>query len=177
MSPERFHDRVWDALAGVDREAFQIVAAPAPDAGRIVEVEQAVGFPVPAEVVAFVERANGLCVMAREEVWPEPEAFSVGPAWTFWRGLVLLGFDVEGLPAWASVSGALVRLAEQEVDGVLPVLQIVGDDGRAWGVRADGVVVEVMEGDVYELEGGLLDVVAEQVAELLQRQRAFAERD
>ncbi len=36
----------------------------------------------------------------------------MGPAWTFWRGVVLPGFDSPDLPEWASVTAACEPLAD-----------------------------------------------------------------
>lgn len=84
----------------------------------------------------------------REEFWPEAELYSVGPAWTFWRGVVLLGFDTPDLPEWASVTAACERLADYEVTGVLPLMKVVGDGNIIWGLDKSGTPVEVAEGEI-----------------------------
>lgn len=174
---EQFHERMWDILDPVDTEYFEVVAAPAPDAQAIASLEAAVGFPLPAAFAAFCQRANGLCVMAREEVWPHAKEFEVGPAWTFWRGLVLLGIDAPELPEWASISAQQRQLAEAGLPGILPVLKIVGDGSRIWGVDQAGTVVVIDDMTVPEpLEGDLTDLYAEQIAELMQRQQDMAQR-
>ncbi|AUT48558.1 SMI1/KNR4 family protein [Achromobacter sp. AONIH1] len=174
---EQFHERMWDILDPVDTEYFEVVAAPAPDAQAISSLEAAVGFPLPAAFAAFCQRANGLCVMAREEVWPHAKEFEVGPAWTFWRGLVLLGIDAPELPEWASISAQQRQLAEAGLPGILPVLKIVGDGSRIWGVDQAGTVVVIDDMTVPEpLEGDLTDLYAEQIAELMQRQQDMAQR-
>ena len=174
---EQFHERMWDILDPVDTEYFEVVAAPAPDAQAISSLEAAVGFLLPAAFAAFCQRANGLCVMAREEVWPHAKEFEVGPAWTFWRGLVLLGIDAPELPEWASISAQQRQLAEAGLPGILPVLKIVGDGSRIWGVDQAGTVVVIDDMTVPEpLEGDLTDLYAEQIAELMQRQQDMAQR-
>lgn len=174
---EQFHERMWDILDPVDTEYFEVVAAPAPDAQAIYSLEAAVGFPLPAAFAAFCQRANGLCVMAREEVWPHAKEFEVGPAWTFWRGLVLLGIDAPELPEWASISAQQRQLAEAGLPGILPVLKIVGDGSRIWGVDQAGTVVVIDDmTDPEPLEGDLTDLYAEQIAELMQRQQDMAQR-
>lgn len=174
---EQFHERMWDILDPVDTEYFEVVAAPAPDAQAISSLEAAVGFPLPAAFAAFCQRANGLCVMAREEVWPHAKEFEVGPAWTFWRGLVLLGIDAPELPEWASISAQQRQLAEAGLPGILPVLKIVGDGSRIWGVDQAGTVVVIDDmTDPEPLEGDLTDLYAEQIAELMQRQQDMAQR-
>ena len=154
-----------------------MAAAPAPDAESIAGLEAAVGFPLPAAFAAFCQRTNGLCVMAREEVWPRAKEFEVGPAWTFWRGLVLLGIDAPELPEWASISAQQRQLAEAGLPGILPVLKIVGDGSRIWGVDQAGTLVVIDDmTDPEPLGGDLTDLYAEQIAELMRRQQDMALR-
>ncbi|MGS1009386.1 SMI1/KNR4 family protein [Achromobacter anxifer] len=177
MTAEQFHQRMWEILDPVDSAHFGVVAAPAPDAQAIAGLEAAVGFPLPAAFGAFCQRTNGLCVMAREEVWPHAKEFEVGPAWTFWRGVVLLGIDAPELPEWASISAQQRQLAEAGLPGILPVLKVVGDGSRIWGVDQTGTVVVIDDlSDVEPLSGDLTDLYAEQIADLMQRQQDMAQR-
>ena len=177
MNAEQFHARMWEILDPVDTAYFEVVAAPAPDADAIAGLEAAVGFPLPAAFAAFCRRTNGLCVMAREEVWPPAKEFEVGPAWTFWRGLVLLGIDAPELPEWACISGQQRRLAEAGLPGILPMLKIVGDGSRIWGVDQAGTVVVIDDlTDPEPLGGDFTDLYAEQIADLMQRQQDMAQR-
>ena len=114
--------------------------------------------------------------MAREEVWPHAKEFEVGPAWTFWRGLVLLGIDAPELPEWASIA-AQAPAGRAGLPGIPPVLKIVGDGSRIWGVDQAGTVVVIDDmTDPEPLEGDLTDLYAEQIAELMQRQQDMAQR-
>jgi hypothetical protein len=177
MTAEQFHQRMWEILDPVDTEYFEVVAAPAPDTEAIAGLEAAVGFPLPAAFAAFCQRTNGLCVMAREEVWPHAKEFAVGPAWTFWRGLVLLGVDAPELPEWASISAQQRQLAEAGLPGILPVLKIVGDGSRIWGMDQTGTVVAIDDlTEVEPLSGDLTDLYAEQITDLMQRQQDMAQR-
>ena len=97
------------------------------------------------------------------------------PAWTFWRGLVLLGIDAPELPEWASISAQQRQLAEAGLPGILPVLKIVGDGSRIWGVDQAGTVV-VIDDMTVPAAGSLTDLYAEQIAELMQRQQDMAQR-
>lgn len=177
MTAEKFHERIWEILDPVETQYFEVVAAPAPDAESIAGLEAAVGFPLPAAFAAFCQRTNGLCVMAREGVWPRAKEFEVGPAWTFWRGLVLLGIDAPELPEWASISAQQRQLAEAGLPGILPVLKIVGDGSRIWGVDQAGTLVVIDDmTDPEPLGGDLTDLYAEQIAELMRRQQDMALR-
>lgn len=177
MTAEQFHARIWEILEPVDTEYFEVVAAPAPDAAAIAALEAAVGFPLPAAFAAFCQRTNGLCVMAREAAWPRAKEFDVGPAWTFWRGVVLLGVDAPELPEWASISAQQRQLAEAGLPGILPVLKVVGDGNRIWGVDRTGAVVAIDDWtDPEPLDGDLTDAYAEQIADLMRRQQDMALR-
>ena len=177
MTAEQFHKRIWEILDPVDSAYFEVVAAPAPDAAAIASLEAAVGFPLPAAFTAFCQRTNGLCVMAREEGWPPAKEFDVGPAWTFWRGVVLLGIDAPELPEWASISAQQRQLAEAGLPGILPVLKIVGDGSRIWGVDQAGAVVAIDDwADPEPVGGDLIDLYAEQIADLMRRQQDMALR-
>lgn len=177
MTAEQFHKRMWEILELVDTDYFEALSAPAPDAEAIAGLEAAVGFPLPAAFAAFCQRSNGLSVIAREEVWPHAQEFEVGPAWTFWRGLVLLGIDAPELPEWASISAHQRQLAEAGLPGILPVLKIVGDGSRIWGVDQEGTVIVIDDlTDPEPLSGDLTDLYAEQITDLVQRQQDMALR-
>ena len=133
MTPEQFHARIWEILAPVDTEVFVLLASEEPGPEAIAGLETAVGFPIPEAFGAFSRKQNGLCVVARDEVWPPAREFAVGPAWTLWCGVVLLGFDAPDLPDWASMAEMQRKLAEDGWADILPVLKIVGDGSRVWG--------------------------------------------
>lgn len=176
MTAEQFHQRIWEILEDLNSDYFQVVAAPAPEPQAIAASEALTGVPVPAYYSAFCQRTNGLCVMAREEFWPEAELYSVGPAWTFWRGVVLLGFDTPDLPEWASVTAACERLADYEVTGVLPLMKVVGDGNIIWGLDKSGTPVEVAEGEITRLPADFTACYEEQIRGLAERQSEMMER-
>jgi len=177
MTSTDFHACIWKTLEPLASDAFALLAAPAPTPQAVAAVEAAAGFALPPGLAAFYQRNNGLSVTARDEVWPPAQAFAVGPAWTFWRGVVLLGVDTPDLPEWASIAAHQTMLAQAGLDGILPVLKVIGDGGRLWGVDASGTVVQIDDlAECTRLPGDITDVYAEQIAELVQRQQAMAEQ-
>lgn len=61
--------------------------------------------------------------------------------------------------------------------GILPVLKIVGDGSRIWGVDQEGTVVVIDDlTDPESLSGDFTDLYGEQIAELVQRQQDMALR-
>ncbi|MCL2309249.1 MAG: SMI1/KNR4 family protein [Proteobacteria bacterium] len=179
MNAKEFHRLVWEILEPVDSSVFEVVRAQAASENDIAAVEAATGLRLPEYFAGFVGQqgnCNGLAVFAREEVWPAPKEFSVGPAWTFWRGVTLLGIDVPDLPDFASISSVHKRLVAAGVRDVLPLIKVWGDGDRFWGTHSSGAVVLVQDGEVMALDGDLKDVYAEQINDLIQRQKDMAEQ-
>ena len=171
---EQFHERMWDILDPVDTEYFEVVAR-ARRAGDIQPGGRC-RLPLPAAFAAFCQRANGLCVMAREEVWPHAKNSRSAPpgpsgaAWCCWASMRrnCLNGPASRRSAPAGRAG---------LPGILPVLKIVGDGSRIWGVDQAGTVVVIDDmTDPEPLEGDLTDLYAEQIAELMQRQQDMAQR-
>ena len=180
MQFEEFHERIWKILDPVDENAFEPIAAESASDEAVQGVAGLVGAQLPEWLVRFCQRTNGLLIVAKEEVWPSGKEFDIAPAWTFWRGLLLLGIEHETLPEWATISRAWEWLLDWGVTDVLPLLKVDGDADRLWGlrIRAGEVldeVVEVIDGEVRVLEGTFLDLYEAQVAELVERQKDMAE--
>ncbi|WP_313256016.1 SMI1/KNR4 family protein [Stenotrophomonas sp.] len=174
MTPiEQFHKQIWAALGPVDEAAFEAIAAQPPSDAEVQAVEAVLDAPLPPEFVAFSRKSNGLLVVARTELWPEPELYSVGPAWKFWRGVMLFGFDTGDLPEWASLTTAAAALRDLEVKGVAPVFKVLGDHDRIWGVDRDGGAVLVMDGEVQRLDAPIVELYAAEIAELMDRQQEY----
>lgn len=169
MTSQEFFDRIWEILAPVPAEKFEVMAASAPQDADVTRLEEALGVVVPPDVAAFAQRCNGLCVVARDEVWPPSQLAEVRPQWELARGLVFLGLPAPELPEWATVAARAALLRERGVTGVLPLLAIVGTSAVTWGVNAAGQVVQVDDDAVTLLEQSLTDVYGEQVSELLAR--------
>lgn len=176
MSP--FERKIWDGLEPVTKERFQVVAAGPAAEAEIGAIEAELGFRIPSPYREFFGgRWNGLAVIADEEIWPPAKEFQVGPAWTFWPGLILLGIGGTDLPDWASVTGRLTRIREEwGVTDVVPLLTFDGDGSHFWGVRADGSVVEVFDDAVEPAEESFADIFAEQVAVLVDRSYEIEKR-
>jgi len=171
---ELFHRQIWDALGPLDEEAFEAIAAQPPSAVEVQAVEAVLTAPLPPEFVAFSAKSNGLLVVARDAVWPAPEEGSVAAAWRFWRGIVLLGFDTDDLPDWASLTVAAEQLRAQGVDGVAPVFKVLGDAAQVWGVNRAGQSVLVSDGVIEVLDASIAELYAMEIAALVERQRKVA---
>lgn len=165
-------DQLVDALQDADREVYEIVAAGPATEDQVAALEAALGVTVPAPLRALLgDRLNALAVLARTEVWPTPELFDVGPAWTFWPGLVVLGVGGEDLPDWASIEERAAGLREAGISDVVPAFVVHGDGDRTWGLRPDGSVVLAWSstGEVEVLGTDLASAYRAELAALEQR--------
>lgn len=179
MNAKEFKERILEILEPIDSALFQAIRAQAASDSDIAAVEASTGIQLPDYIRGFVNsegNCNGLATFAREEVWPAPKEFEIGPAWTFYRGVTLLGVPVSDLPDWASIPCAYEQLVDFGVSDILPLIKVWGDGGRLWGVNASGSTVLVLDGEVTVLDVAISDVYAEQITELAQRQKNMAER-
>lgn len=165
-------DRLIDALQDTSRDEYEIVAAGPASADQVAALESALGLRVPAPLRDLLgDRLNGLAVLARTELWPPAQVLDVGPAWTFWPGLVVLGVGGEDLPGWASIEERAARLREAGISDVVPAFVVHGDGDRTWGLRPDGslVLAWASSGEVDELGTDLATAYREEVVALHQR--------
>ncbi|APC11514.1 MULTISPECIES: SMI1/KNR4 family protein [Providencia] len=176
MPPEQFYELIWETLQQINKKDFHVVAAHSPTEEAIRDLENVTGITLPEDFLRFSQRTNGLCVLAQEDAWPEAKLFDVGPAWTFHRGLVILGIETEKLPEWASIKTAYNSLREiYEVTDVLPLLKIIGDGNHYWGIKQDGSYVEVFDGEATSLECHFTDIYHAEIESLIQRQKDMSE--
>ncbi len=97
-------DEVFNYFRGYDKRTFQVVACQGsePSEADVAAFEAEVGFRFPDEFRAFTMSAlGGLYMAVREELWPRPKLFDVGPFWSFLYGLKVFGI-AEGIPEWKS---------------------------------------------------------------------------
>ncbi|HHR6078604.1 TPA: SMI1/KNR4 family protein [Providencia alcalifaciens] len=177
MTPEQFHESIWQALKPISKAEFHVVASRPSALESIANLEAFTGIAIPEYFLAFSQKTNGLCIMAKEELWPEPKLFDVGPAWTFYCGVVILGLETDDLPDWASIRVAYEQLVERfGVTDVLPLLKIYGDSNHCWGVRKDGVFVEVFDDEVTVIEKDFPEIYSHEIQGLVQRLNDMVKR-
>lgn len=81
----RYDTSVYGALGVVDK---------APTDVDLDRFERAIGFRLPLTFREFSKsELGGLSLFVRDEIWPPPKPQDVGPAWTFQRGIAVLGLS------------------------------------------------------------------------------------
>ncbi|MGD7732449.1 hypothetical protein ACQCX5_05735 [Propionibacteriaceae bacterium G57] len=153
----------WDAFAqGNDLPTEEGVAA----------LESEIGFRLPDEVRQLgFHRLGGLLIEAKEHLWPYPQPYDAGPAWTFQNGVMVFSLSDEA-PEWLQLGVARQRFVQDYPDqaGWVPVLKR-NSDPRVWAVDARGNLAEFLPGmnEPFEVDGGFYDLVLDEIAQLEQR--------
>lgn len=115
-----------------DRESFAVVACQGnePTEADVAAFEAVVGFRLPDEFREFtMSPLGGLYMVVREELWPRPQAFQVGPAWSFAYGLKVFGIAAN-IPEWLDIRAQYREFSEEGFPELVPFLQVVCDADR-----------------------------------------------
>lgn len=158
----------WRILEPVELTDFEVFAGAA-EAKRYDAYLNTLGFLLPDEFRQFcLSNLGGVYISARNEVWPQAREFDVGPAWTFWRGVMVFGLGAE-VPDWLSLETKLEAVREQDIQGFAPILKVEGSP-CLYGYRPDHSLA-VFDG--YELEtdeaGSFIELFRREIEALLTR--------
>lgn len=178
MNGKEFHRKIWEILEPLDSSNFQVLRAVAAANNDIEKIEAQTEIKLPDYYRDFVSsgNCNGLAVCARDEVWPAPKEGDIAPAWTFYRGVTLLGIDAPDLPEFASIAETHDRLIAKGIENVLPLIKIWGNGSSFYGVNRSGETVIAEDDEVTILKGDLTDVYAELIANLDRYQKDMEKR-
>jgi hypothetical protein len=98
-----------------------------PTEADVLAVESQVGFRLPDEFREYaVHPLGGLYMAVREELWPRPMAYHVGPFWSFLYGLMVYSFCGQA-PDWLRLRSAWERMAKDGHPKLVPFLRVIGD--------------------------------------------------
>jgi len=91
---------IYSYFRGYDRNSFKIFACKGcePSEADVAAFEATIGFRLPEEFRDFtMSPLGGLWMEVKEELWPRPKPYDVGPFWSFLYGLKVFGI-AEGIP-------------------------------------------------------------------------------
>jgi hypothetical protein len=126
-----------------DRQSFEVVACQGnePTEADVAAFEAVVGFRLPPEFRAFtMSPLGGLYMAVRKELWPRPQAFQVGPAWSFAFGLKVFGIAAD-IPEWLDIRVQYQEFREEGFPELVPFLQIECDADR-YCFDAEGRIIK-----------------------------------
>jgi len=112
-----------------DRASFAVFTCQGdePSEADIAAFEATIGFRLPHEFRQFtMSPLGGLYMEVKEELWPRPKLYDVGPFWSFLYGLKVFGI-AEGIPEMLDIRVQTSRMAAAGFGHLVPFLQRIGD--------------------------------------------------
>jgi hypothetical protein len=122
-------DDVFRYFRRYDKRMFQVVACQGnePSEADLAAFEADVGFALPEEFREFTTSGlGGLYMEVRQEFWPRPKPYDVGPFWSFLYGLKVFGI-AERIPDWLDIRVQYRQFKSAGFGELVPFLQLVGD--------------------------------------------------
>jgi hypothetical protein len=120
---------VYDYFRHYDKKTFLVVACQGnePSEEDVAAFERTVGFPLPDEFRTFTRSPlGGLYIEVREELWPRPKLYEVGPFWSFLYAIKVFGI-AKGIPDWLDIRVQFERFRAESSGACVPFLQLQGD--------------------------------------------------
>jgi hypothetical protein len=109
---------------GAMQHDFAYAGSQAPPKAKDIDaVEARLGVRFPPEYREMVGRFAAFTVEAKEELWPAPKLYDVGPAWTFTRGFVLMAFGKD-VPPVLDIEQATKELRERTDTNLVPFFRL-----------------------------------------------------
>jgi hypothetical protein len=124
----------------------------------------------PAEFVEHsTSKFGGLYIEVKEEIWPRPKEFEVGPFWSFLYGLFVYSASPEA-PEWMSLETAAARFREETGHRPVPFLKIIGDADLYCFDENGAIVRWNHETDEFEpVDKTFFQLLEEEIASLEER--------
>ncbi len=125
-------DDAFAYFRGYDKRSFAVFSCHGnePSETDVAAFESEAGFRLPEEFRAFtMSPLGGLYMEVREELWPRPKEFDVGPFWSFLYGLAVFGIAT-GIPDWLDIREQTRRFRTEGNTDLVPFFHCVGDADR-----------------------------------------------
>jgi hypothetical protein len=170
---ENMIDRTWELMQShLDADSFYMVAShdSAPDESALRSVADSLGCALPDEFIAHAtNRYGGLYVEVREELWPRPKEFDVGPFWSFLYGLYTLNIS-EGIPDFMNLESNAREFQSDTQLTAIPFLKIVSD-ANAYCFTSDGKIAQWDHelNELEEQEHSFFELLDFELGELVER--------
>lgn len=136
----------------------------------VLSIAKKIGVPMPTEVLAHLTGDfPGIYIAAKEEVWPRPKQFEVGPFWTFLYGLHTFTAYSKS-EEWMRIDSVANQMQNETGKKVLPVLKVVGD-ADIYCANEDSELVQFDHelGEFKAIDIGFFDLFEREVRELRDR--------
>lgn len=120
---------IYDYFRSYDRASYAVVACQGnePTEEDVCAFERVLGFRLPNDFREFTKSPlGGLYIEVREELWPRPKLYEVGPAWSFHFGIKVFGIAAD-IPAWLDIREQRKKFQTEGFTDLVPFLQLCSD--------------------------------------------------
>ncbi len=139
-------------------------------AEQIEHLGHEIGCRFPSEFIAHCTGdLPGLYVEVKEEKWPRPKLYEVGPTWSFQYGLFVYSLSSDA-PEWMQLVPALEEFRKRTGRALTPCFGIVGD-ADIYLFDSVGEIVR-WNHETYETDpfgGSFFDLLEQEIKELRER--------
>jgi hypothetical protein len=166
-------EELYRIISTYDRNSFNVFTQQGvePKADDLKKFERDIGFRLPEEFREYaLHPLGGLYVEVKEELWPRPVAFQVGPFWTFLYALRVYSLSSEA-PDWMNMQIALRQFREEEDSDWVPFMRLIGDKDRYCFTPDQKIMLWYHDKGVEpdEESGTFSELVIEQIRDLTER--------
>lgn len=122
-------NEIYNYFKNYDGRSYRVVAQQGnePTEADLAAFEARIGFRLPDEFREFaVHPLGGLYMEVKEEIWPRPQKFQVGPFWSFLYGFMVYSLS-SAAPGWMQMAKAWKRLSENGYPRLVPFLKIMSN--------------------------------------------------
>ena len=117
---------IYSYFETLDDSTFNVFSCEStkPSESDIEDFERSVGFRLPDEFRQFtMSYLGGLYIEVKEDLWPRPELYQVGPFWSFLYGLKVFGISKD-VPEWLDLRVQTTEMVEAGYKDLVPFLQL-----------------------------------------------------
>jgi hypothetical protein len=112
----------------------------APSKSALAALAKRLGVQFPDEFIQHsTSEWGGIYIEVKEEIWPRPKPYEVGPFWSFLYAMFIYGISAE-IPDWMNLELAADEFRTDTGHQMVPFLKIVGD-ANVYCFDANGKIV------------------------------------
>lgn len=122
-------DQIDSYFRNYDKKSYEVFSQQGdePSTADVLDFESRIGFCFPDEFREFaVHPLGGLYVAVKEELWPRPRKYEVGPFWSFLYGLMIYALSRQA-PDWLQMGPAWGRMCDAGYPQFVPFLKVIGN--------------------------------------------------
>jgi hypothetical protein len=169
-------DEITNYFRSYDKKSYVVFAqyGNEPSLEDVTRFEAKVGFRFPEEFRQFaVHPLGGVYMEVKEEIWPRPKEYDVGPFWSFLYGVYVYSLSSKA-PEFLRMEPAWERMRDAGQPGLVPFLKVVGNADPYCFTAEQRIVIwrHEMPNEPEPVAGSFSEVVMGEIRALEERKAA-----